>query len=541
MRKFVHFKENILLFLFIVITIVSNSFGFELDWPEVFDPELLLTLNLEMDPAHWQEVVNDMAPYDDDLEEIDRPAYFWAAGEENQKIYVSVRRKSGDPISPVFGPGGDKISLKIDINKYNIEDPNDPAYPGEPNSVEMWHGIKKLSLENGDDNNVLTEGFAANVHQLASGPKGYGYDCWRGNWVRLYVNGHYYGVYFNAEHLDKTFLKNRNLYTWHQTWLYQYRGEHDFSLEIGDDLNPRSQAVNELNFFPFAFGKSNSPLYPDAGIVSAPDDATLMTMLDERIDMRGMMAMAAANTFAANPDSLFTHERNSHFLDFDTDDPLVSRKRMYFPWDVDAALQSAQTTIFGSNTDYQTLLLKDTTYKPLYDQIMTDLVNGPLSEVNLLAFIDKIEPVLRDAFAQDPYNKFGSTGYAGVDEAFDSLRVWATDRAESVRSQLGITAPDSDGDLISDFQDNCPYTANNNQSDSDGDGIGDACDRCDFECACSDADLDGLGSVDFSDFAILSQVYGQKGPSIPGDIDGSEHVNLYDLLIMANLWLSQCN
>ena len=37
-------------------------------------------------------------------------------------------------------------------------------------------------------------------------------------------------------------------------------------------------------------------------------------------------------------------------------------------------------------------------------------------------------------------------------------------------------ALDSDGDGVSDAADNCPFTANADQTDSDGDGIGDACD-----------------------------------------------------------------
>jgi hypothetical protein len=36
--------------------------------------------------------------------------------------------------------------------------------------------------------------------------------------------------------------------------------------------------------------------------------------------------------------------------------------------------------------------------------------------------------------------------------------------------------PDSDGDGVPDYQDNCPDDANADQKDSDGDGLGDVCD-----------------------------------------------------------------
>ena len=500
------------------------------DWPGIFDPTLLMTLNIQMDPCDLNVVLND------ETFDIELPAWFWADGEENEKIWVSIRRKSGDPID---ANDHTKVSFKIDINEYNIDDPCDPCYPGPPGTVEMWHGIKKLSLENGDDNNVLREGIACNMHQMASCAEGYGHDAWRANWVKLYVNGTCYGVYVNAEHLDKTFMINRGLYLWHETWLYQYRGSYDFSLEIGDELNPKSPAVDEICYFPFAHGSSNSDLYPSGGICSAPSGTALETQLNNLINMQSMLAMAAVNIFIANPDSLFTHSRNSHFLDFNLDNPSETRKRMYFPWDVDASLKSTSFDIYQMSDEYPALIFGNLTFKAQYDQILIDLLTGPLSEANIHAFIDSIEPVLTAAVAADAGNQLDTPGEAGVAEEFDNIRNWFSDRIDNVFSQLGYT-PDIDGDTIEDSNDNCPYTPNTDQADSDGDSIGNACDNCDGPCTCSAANLDGINPVNHVDLSFITEYWMQAGASLPGDVDGSESVNLNDLAIVAGFWLSTC-
>jgi hypothetical protein len=441
-------------------------------WPEVFEPTVLRTLYLEMNSADWQIIENDLT-FD-----IEVPAWFWAEGEQAYKLFVSVRRKSGDPIPPADGIGGPKISLKIDINEYV--------------GGQEWHGINKLSLENGDDNNVLTEGLACNLHQMASGPEGYGYDAWRGNWIKLYVNGHYYGVYFNAEQLDKRFLENRGIYVRHQTWLYQYRGAYNYTLEVGDDLNPRSPAVNELCYRPFR-NESDPLLKPDV-FCDPPSGMELVEQLDNWIDMRGMLAMAAVNAFVSNPDSLFTHERNSHFLDFSIAD---GRKRMYFPWDVDAANFRKSTTIFGSSTGYEQLILTVPVFRELYCWIICELIAGPLCEDSLLTFIDRIEPVLIQAVADDPYNQLGTNTLEGVAGYFDDIRQKLVDRVDSVRTQA-----------------ECP--------------------------ACADANLDGCGFVNLADFALLANELMLSAPSLVGDINKDGTVDMIDLRIFTRFWLNFC-
>lgn len=62
---------------------------------------------------------------------------------------------------------------------------------------------------------------------------------------------------------------------------------------------------------------------------------------------------------------------------------------------------------------------------------------------------------------------------------------------------FGEKYPDSDGDGIIDLEDNCPGTANADQTDSDGDSVGDVCDNCPYSYNPDqeDSDGDGIGDV----------------------------------------------
>jgi len=91
-------------------------------------------------------------------------------------------------------------------------------------------------------------------------------------------------------------------------------------------------------------------------------------------------------------------------------------------------------------------------------------------------------------------------------------------------------ASDSDGDLLADLDDSCPFVSNgpnqlSNQVDSDGDGCGNAC----------DGDFDNNGIVQVSDIAIF---LGEEetlldGANLQLDLDGDRAATLADL---ATVW-----
>jgi len=121
---------------------------------------------------------------------------------------------------------------------------------------------------------------------------------------------------------------------------------------------------------------------------------------------------------------------------------------------------------------------------------------GPFSEANLMAFIGTIEPALVQAVADDPYNQLSTNTPEGVAAEFDSIRDWLIARIANVRTQV--------------------------------------------QCGCGGANLDGISPVNFRDYMLLAGDWQASGPSLAGDVNGDESVNMEDLRITALYWLSAC-
>ncbi|MHC4122071.1 MAG: CotH kinase family protein [Planctomycetota bacterium] len=421
-------------------------------WPEIFEPnQTLMNLNIEMlDPNDWDIIRLNGMLWDDVNEEYyentdpnvylyELPAWFWADGEIDMKIKVAVRHKSCFPLGDV-NDRYFKISLKVDINQYYTEDANgDPN--GDPNAVAHWHGLSKLSLENGDDSDVVAEGLACNLHTMSSGAEGYGYDSWRSNWTTLTVEDVNRGVYINTEQRNKRFLINRNLYDDPcNIWMYKVTGENETLMKVPDKDSgevppeyPDSPGFVALDYIPFDL--PNSP----------PDDANLVIDMNTYVDMQGLLTMGAVNALIANVDSLFSHYQNTYFLDFNLDDPNESRKRMYLPWDMDATMTSIDWDIYDrtDSVTWQDVFLDSPTYRPQFNQIMTDLMDVSLTRSNIHSFLNMMEPILHDALLADPYNQFDvvDPGLDQITEHFNKIKMWYSDRIVNVLDQLWWDEP----------------------------------------------------------------------------------------------------
>ena len=365
-------------------------------WPEIYDTDQLLTLNLELDHGDWQTIQND------ETFDLEFPANLWLEGEA--PILVSLRRKSGDPLDGASGYT--KVSLKVDINEYV--------------DGQTWHDLKKLSLENGDDQDVVTEGLSWYIHRLASGPEGYGYPVGLAAWVSVVVNGDDIGVYVNVEQPDKQFFRNRDLYVSGSTWLYKMSDINSYDLKFGDGDSPTFLA---LCYEPFQHGGDACPF---------PGEETFAAELNDLIDMRGMLTLATLDAFTGNRDALFTHGKNAYFADFTTGD-----KRMYLPWDLDSTFPGANDGAFyPSGDEYSEIILAIPEFHDLYDVIMMAMLAGPLNMGNVGAFLAESELVLTAALESDPNSQIEGP----VAEHFESLRERMEQRIADAVDLFGVTA-----------------------------------------------------------------------------------------------------
>jgi hypothetical protein len=383
-----------------------SAWGAQADWPTLYDPFRVRTLYLQMEAgSSWGAVVSDS--------DFNSPqnALFWMEGET--PIPVTVKRKSDPAI-------GQKVSVKIDVNA---------RAPGTE-----WHGVEKLSLENGAEGGLVKEGFAWQMHRMASEAGFYNYPAAYAAWVRLVVDGQLIGVYTSVEERDDQMLKNRGMWKPGVTWLY--KNDPSPSLEEGSGNSP---TFTHLCYSPFKTRNAcGQPINFEADLVNW-------------IDMQSMLTLGAIEAFTGNGDGLFTHDGKNHFFaDFA---PPTELKRVYFPWDLDTGVSDVNFPISGSAGAYQTQILGHPWFRQWFLHLMSDLLDGPLSTEALTAFLNELEPVLTPALLEDP-NSSMEGDPAGH---FQSLREWVTNRIANVRGQIGpvIGAPvfsPPPGEIVSGFE-----------------------------------------------------------------------------------------
>ena len=361
-----------------------------------YNPLTVHNYSLTMNSTDWNTVKGD-STYT-----IEKPAYFNAADES--KILISVRRK------PTLPQGG-KVSLKLDINQY---------FDGT-----VWHGVKKVSLENGQQSTVLREATAWYLQNRAAdymnATYGTNYRPGKFTFANVYVNGANQGLYTHVEQVDKQFLRNRDAWKAGETWLFKAQDVNN--IEYNEGPTPTSPTMAALNFAPFVPGGA-----------MPPDDATALATVPQYVNMDALLTMAAVNAYTCNRDNLATKGKNFFWSDYED---LTTDKRQYYPWDLDGVIPvpTATLTIYPAGTagSWPDFLLGNPTWRMRFNNILLELINGPFASANVNAYLNQLEPILTPSVLADPNNNMGSPA-----TAFNDLRNWISARNANVLSQVNL-------------------------------------------------------------------------------------------------------
>jgi hypothetical protein len=411
------------------------------DCTDLYNPNQVLDFYVTMDTLDW-EALRFSCP--GGLCGARPHSYYhaWFQCEDGTPMEVGIRRKNGLAVPSETDP--QKPALKIDINEFLID--------------QTFMGKRKLSLENGAEDALVTEGLAWLLYGQA------GLVSSRVAWANVWVNGEYKGLFANVEQVDKAYLVDHGI------------DEGGFLFKM-DEQRTRE---NELD--PWAFN-----WYPFDHPQGIPEDPTPEDWRDQavqRVNMPHLLTLGAVENFVANTDGLFQKGNNYWYYDWSVF-PDGQQPRLYLAWDLDTTMlsRSSDLPILGTGTGHlrQGLVVEDLLFQAQYFQIYNDLMAGPLSLASTLAVVDNLETVIGPHMDADPFQQMGASA-----EEFLRLRNFLQARTGFVTAQLGI-CPDSTCDAAENSC-SCPAdcgaapsteTDCTNAFDDDCDG---AVDCADSEC-----------------------------------------------------------
>ncbi len=135
-------------------------------------------------------------------------------------------------------------------------------------------------------------------------------------------------------------------------------------------------------------------------------------------------------------------------------------QRLYYPWDLDSVICAQAICVpstfdiyaGGPGTAYQTIILGNPTLRAQYSQIFNDLLCGPLSEAEIIALVDAIEPLITQALIDDPNNQL----LGPEADRFNDIRTWISQRVLNVAGQIeGFVACVACGNGVPEAGEDC--------------------------------------------------------------------------------------
>lgn len=285
-----------------------------------------------------------------------------------------------------------KKSFKVSFNRFT--------------SGGKYHGVEKLNL-NGEHNDpsVIRSKVCWDIVRKMELPAP------RSNHVVVYINGSYYGLYINVEHIDEEFIKTR--FTYNDGNLYKclypanlnYLGSNPdlYKLESGDRRVYELKINEEIDDY--------SDLAQFIDIINNTNNTDLICELDEVFNSYDYLKVIAADILFGNWDGYIYNQNNFYIYHNTSTDKLE-----YLHYDLDNTLG-----IDWLNRDWGTRNMYNwqqhgNHYRPLYERIinntelrdqytfyMNQLITETLDLDSLISAIEQRRNMIAPYLISDPY------------------------------------------------------------------------------------------------------------------------------------------
>ncbi len=349
---------------------------------DLYDQAVLPTFELTMPPALWEQM---KAEYALKIEEWHGPVTFRYGSETRTDVMIRNRGNNSRC--------GEKIQIAIGFNRLS---------PGR-----RFHGLRRIDLDHGGKSCNTVQERAA----LAWMRDDLGLPAQCANHARLVVNGDYYGLFTNLEHVDREFL------------------ERNFPDPDG-------------NLYKDGWEKKTNESDPDRSDVSAFWAASTPAELDALADLDEALLEWAAEATIPAVDNFWLYGWNYYLYD----DP--ARGFLFLPRDLDQAAPSPSTVALAplpAAADPALWLLAHDEWRERYLDTLED-VRARLDTGVMASRIDEYWTQVGPAAEADPFLGWsaGNDRFAGLKTSYERRHAFLGDWLDCERRP--VAGMDADGD-----------------------------------------------------------------------------------------------
>jgi len=284
-----------------------------------------------------------------------------------------------------------KKSFKVSFNTY---------HPGR-----KFYGLEKMNL-NGEHNDPSIIRSKIGWDLLRQ----FGIPASRANHVQVYINGDYYGLYINVEHIDEEFVDSRfenqdgNLYKclWPCDFDYKGSSPEDYKYTAGDrrvyDLRTNTAADDYTDLADFITKLNQLPL------------PVFACEINKVLNVYDYLRVIAVDVFLGNWDGPI-YNKNNCYLYHDT----KSDRFEYIPYDLDNILgvdwmgkDWGNRNIYdwnkhGEPRPIYTKMMANQKFREIYSQYMSELISDSITGEALINHINRLKEMISPYVAIDTY------------------------------------------------------------------------------------------------------------------------------------------